>query len=860
MAEPNGRPFTPSGQRSEALTEFLSDIGVATSGLELLDSDASSRRYYRLGTPDASMLVMDADPTKEDVSSFCRIADHLRTCGLRAPLIFARDITQGFLLLEDFGTQTLTYLLDQGGDQEALYTMAVDALVLLHLHPNATKVDVPSCTIDSLLTDVQIFAQWFVIMTDRGRLSASAISSLHGAWREVLSGLPDAKPALVLGDYHVDNIMLVGRERTVQSCGLLDFQDAVIGPQSFDLMSLLEDARRDVRDDLRENLKSRYRNGMGAALDPHFDDWFKVMAAHRHMRVLGIFSRLAIRDAKPHYLLHLARVAARLDSHRDHAVLAPVYRWLDAHCPHYLEDCSRIARYSQSKISMPTATEAWSVQACGRIMMETRKLFIAGNWVAPLAGGSIDVINPATAEVIAKVGAGAVADIAAATQAARACFEDEWGATSGAERAVYLDRIAAFILDRVDALARLEVSDNGKPYPEAKWDVEDAAGCFAMYANLARELDRSQWQPIELHNDDFGIRVRREPIGVAGQIIPWNYPFLMAAWKVAPALAAGATVVLKPSELTPLSALELAIIAQEVGLPAGALNIVTGTGPQAGAALLASDDIDKIAFTGSEETGKKVMHAAADRIVPVTLELGGKSPIVIFEDCDVGAAVEWVMFGAFWNQGEVCSATSRALVHRAIYDAFLERLVYEVNKITIGDGMAPGVLLGPLVSEAQHRKVTAMVAQGIADGAKLLTGGKRPPQLPQGYFFEPTVLTQVPEHSSLWREEVFGPVLCVAPFEDEEDAIARANATRFGLAGAVMSADQDRCDRVAARLRAGIIWINCSQPTFSEAPWGGFKRSGIGRELGQWGLENYLQVKQVTEYKSNKPWGWYIKQ
>lgn len=488
-----------------------------------------------------------------------------------------------------------------------------------------------------------------------------------------------------------------------------------------------------------------------------------------------------------------------------------------------------------------------------------RQLFIDGEWIDPASGQSIDVINPATGNAFAAVAAGNAEDVERATKAAKACFEGDWGKSTGAERAIYLDRIAAGILERADALATLEVADNGKPYPEAKWDVEDAAKCFAMYAGLARELDARQWAPLALPDQQFDCRIRLEPVGVVGQIIPWNYPLLMAAWKVAPALAAGATVVLKPSEHTPLTAVELGVIAQCAQLPAGALNIVTGTGPEAGAALLASDDIDKIAFTGSEATGQKVMRAAADRIAGVSLELGGKSPIVIFDDCDVTKAVEWVMFGAFWNQGEVCSATSRALVHRRIYPQFLERLLREVRLITVGDGMKDGVLLGPLVSEAQHRKVNAMVARAINDGARLLTGGKRPAYLKDGFFFEPTVFDNVSRESELWREEVFGPVLCVAPFDTEDEAIALANDTRFGLAAAVMSDDLARCDRVASRLQAGIVWINCSQPTFAEAPWGGFKRSGIGRELGQWGMDSYLETKQVTRYKSDAPWSWYIK-
>jgi betaine-aldehyde dehydrogenase len=333
----------------------------------------------------------------------------------------------------------------------------------------------------------------------------------------------------------------------------------------------------------------------------------------------------------------------------------------------------------------------------------------------------------------------------------------------------------------------------------------------------------------------------------------------MAAWKVAPALAAGATVVLKPSELTPLTALELGAIADEIGLPAGVLNILSGTGAEAGEPLTQHREVDKLAFTGSVPTGRRVMMAAAQEVKNVSLELGGKSPFVVFADADVEAAVEWVMFGIFWNQGQVCSATSRLLVEEALAPRLLGRLAEEAEKIPIGDGFAPGTLLGPLVSRGQHEKVLGFVDRARAEKLTLLAGGGRPPGLERGYFLEPTIFADVPVDSELWREEVFGPVLAVRSFRGEDEAVRLANDTRFGLAAAVMSADLDRCRRVARRFRAGIVWINCSQPTFSQAPWGGMKQSGIGRELGRWGLENYLEVKQVTTYESSEPWGWYLK-
>jgi betaine-aldehyde dehydrogenase len=487
------------------------------------------------------------------------------------------------------------------------------------------------------------------------------------------------------------------------------------------------------------------------------------------------------------------------------------------------------------------------------------KLYIDGRWLDPAAGGTLAVINPATEEVIHEAPAGAAEDIDRAVLAARAAFENGWGRTSGAERAKYLRAIARAIEARQDELARMEVLDNGKPLPEAAWDIEDTAGCFDYYADLAEELDQRQGTAVEVPMETFRTALYYEPVGVAGQIIPWNYPMLMAAWKLAPALAAGATMVLKPSELTPLSALEFGAIADEVGLPKGVLNVVTGTGPQAGEPLSRHPGVDKLAFTGSVPTGSRVMTAAAQDIKNISLELGGKSPFVIFDDADIEQAVEWIMFGIFWNQGQVCSATSRLLVQNGIAPRLFDRLKEEARKIPIGDGSKDGILLGPLVSKEQYDKVVNYVEDAKRAGLELLTGGGRPEGLNRGYFLEPTVFIDVPTDAPVWTEEVFGPALAARTFEHEDEAVSMANNTGYGLAAAVMSRDGERCRRVARAFRAGIVWINCSQPTFTQAPWGGMKNSGIGRELGQWGLDNYLEIKQVTSYETNEPWGWYLK-
>ncbi len=488
------------------------------------------------------------------------------------------------------------------------------------------------------------------------------------------------------------------------------------------------------------------------------------------------------------------------------------------------------------------------------------QLYIDGSWVTPAQGKTFDVFNPATEEVIQKVGAGTAEDIDSAVKAARRAFDvDGWPKLSGAERAVYLRAIAAGIRKRQTELANIEVIDNGKPFPEADWDIGDAAGCFEFYADLAEQFDNGAEEAIALPDDRFTSKVVKEPVGVAGAIIPWNYPLLMAAWKVAPALAAGCTVVLKPSEITPLTALELAAIADEAGLPAGVLNVVPGLGAEAGQALTDHPGIDKLAFTGSVPTGSKVMAAAARDIKRVSLELGGKSPFIIFEDADIEQAVEWIMFGIFWNQGQVCSATSRVLVQGGLYAPLLDRLVAETAKITIGGGSKDGVLLGPLVSQRQYDLVKKAIATAKTEGATVAIGGDRPDGLDKGYFLQPTILIDVPLESAAWTEEIFGPVVCIRPFDTEEEAVQLANDSRFGLAAAVMSRDDVRAERVSRALRAGIVWINCSQPTFTEAPWGGYKQSGIGRELGRWGFETYLETKQITKYVTEDRWGWYVK-
>lgn len=488
----------------------------------------------------------------------------------------------------------------------------------------------------------------------------------------------------------------------------------------------------------------------------------------------------------------------------------------------------------------------------------TPKLFIDGTWQAAARGGTIDVVDPATERVFRTCSAGTADDVDRAVTAAKRAGQGPWGRTTGRERAVVLRAIADAIEREKQALAELEVRDNGKPLAEALGDISDAAYCFNLYAAYAEELDARQGEAIAVPDDRFKTTVKYVPAGVAGLIVPWNYPLLMAAWKVAPALAAGCTLVLKPSEFTPLTALELARICEEAAVPPGVVNVVTGYGNDAGARLAAHPDVRKLAFTGSVPTGIAVATAAARDIKSVSLELGGKSPIVVFDDADLEQVVEWVMFGIFWNQGQVCSATSRLIVERGIAGRLIERLIEEARKITIGNGMDEGVLLGPLVSRSQYDKVLGYIEIGKQE-ARLASGGRRPPGFDAGYFLEPTIFTGVPPDACIWREEIFGPVLCVAEFGTEEEALTLANGSEFGLAAAVMTRDLERAARVADRFEAGVVWINCSQPNFLEPPWGGMKKSGVGRELGTWGLMNFLEPKQITNYLSPAPWGWYLK-
>ncbi len=469
------------------------------------------------------------------------------------------------------------------------------------------------------------------------------------------------------------------------------------------------------------------------------------------------------------------------------------------------------------------------------------RLWIGGEWSAAVGGATFATYNPSTGAVLTEVAAAGAHDVDRAVAAARQAFADPaWARMDAADRGTILWRIADGIAARADELARLETLDNGKPLREAQIDIATAVDAFRYYAGWASKL---QGETIPVRGNVLNYTLR-EPLGVVGAIIPWNFPLVMAAWKLAPAIACGNAVVLKPAEQTPLTALELAAIAHEAGLPAGILNVVPGLGETAGAALVAHPDVDKIAFTGSTEVGKRIMREAAGTLKKVSLELGGKSPNIVLDDADLEAAARGAFAAIFYNNGQCCTAGSRLLVHESVHDALLEKLAERAAKMQPGEPLDPKRRMGPVISEEQLERVLGYIETGRREGAELMTGGGRA-QYEHGWWVQPTIFRGVAEQQTIAQEEIFGPVLAALPFRDDDEAIAIANRSMYGLAAGVWTNSLKRAHRFARALHAGTVWINTYHPLDAASPFGGYKQSGFGRELGGHALELYTQVKSV---------------
>ncbi|PNE06533.1 aldehyde dehydrogenase family protein [Priestia megaterium] len=484
----------------------------------------------------------------------------------------------------------------------------------------------------------------------------------------------------------------------------------------------------------------------------------------------------------------------------------------------------------------------------------TLNMYINGEWKK--AEKQRPTVNPATGEVIGYAAEGSAEDMKAAIKAAREAFDSGiWSETSASERAAVLFKIADKLEEAKEELAALETMDNGKPYREAEADVEDAAACFRYYAGLITKPDGQTYSvPAPMQ-----AMVIKEPIGVCGLIVPWNYPLLMSVWKIAPALAAGNTIVFKPSEVTPVTPTKLFEILESVGLPKGVANLVMGAGDTVGNTLIQDKRVDKVSFTGGTVTGKHIMRQAAENVTKVSLELGGKSPNIIFADADFETAVDYALFGIFAGSGQICAAGSRILVEESIAERFIERFAERAQKIKVGNGMEQEIEMGPLVSEEHMEKVLKYVEIGKQEGAHLVCGGNRITSsgLEKGFFVEPTVFSNVTSNMKIVQDEIFGPVVVIQTFKDEKEAIKLANDTEYGLAGSVFTTDGAKALRVIKKLRAGITWVNTYHFTFNEAPWGGYKQSGIGRGLGTFGLEEFQEVKQININLQVEPIGWF---
>ena len=487
------------------------------------------------------------------------------------------------------------------------------------------------------------------------------------------------------------------------------------------------------------------------------------------------------------------------------------------------------------------------------------QLYIDGQWVDAESGKTFTTPNPATGQTLAEVAEGDKADIDKAVAAARRAFEGKWSKISARDRGRLIYRLSQLIESRAAELAAIETADNGKPIKETLYvDLPQVVENFEYFAGWATKIEG---ETIPVHGQMFNYTLR-EPVGVCGQIIPWNFPLLMAAWKLAPALAAGNTIVLKPAEQTPVGAMELAKLFEEAGFPQGVVNVVPGYGETAGAALASHPDIDKLAFTGSTEVGKLVAKAAADNLTKVSLELGGKAPNIVFADADMEQAVNGAMMGIFFNQGQVCCAGSRLFLDARVKDEFLDRFKERAGRVKVGDPMDASTQMGPQVSEEQLNRIKGYVDIAKGEGATVLAGGC-PPSLEgdfqKGFFFQPTIFGEVKNDMRVAQEEIFGPVVSIITFTDEEELIKQANDTIYGLSAGIWTKDITRAHRFAKAIHAGVVWINTYNMFNAASPFGGYKQSGYGREMGKHALEMYTHVKSVWVDLSGKPIGWYGK-
>lgn len=479
-------------------------------------------------------------------------------------------------------------------------------------------------------------------------------------------------------------------------------------------------------------------------------------------------------------------------------------------------------------------------QIVSDFLKEEKKLFINGEFISSSHGKKFQTLNPANNEVLTEVHEASDQDVDRAVNAAKEAFENgPWSTMTPLERGDLIYKLATLIEENKQYIAEIDSLDNGKPISEVlENDLPNAIGQFKYFSGWASKLT-GQHIPV---NGNYLNYTRHEPVGVVGQIIPWNFPFMMAAWKIAPALATGCTVVLKPAEQTPLSALYLAKLVQEAGFPEGVINIINGHGETTGSALVKHPLVNKIAFTGSTEVGKIIMKEAANTMKRVTLELGGKSPNIVLEDANIDKAAQGVFSGIMYNQGEVCSAGSRAYVHSSIYDEFLEKLIALAKEVKLGSGLQTGITMGSLVSQEQKERVLNYIEIGKAEGANLVCGGG---SSEQGCFVEPTILADVQDDMRVSKEEIFGPVLVISKFHTEQEVVERANDSAFGLGAGIWTENITKAHNIANKLRSGSVWINCYNATDPASPFGGFKNSGFGREMGSYALENYTEVKSV---------------